>query len=384
MVSPNGIVIPLIGKHQPQWPLAGVDRKEAVMKSFEYDYLKETNPTHSLVMSMRTIGEFKGRQALYARQSPELLETLRRAAMVQSAESSNRIEGIVVRPGRVGALVEGRSRPVDRPEQEVAGYRDALAAIHAGHSKMRLSSHLIRDLHAMIHRYTPEKGGKWKQKDNAIWETFPDGKRTIRFQPVSALATPKAIDRLVDLYTRAVDGGVADPLLLVASFVFDFEYIHPFMDGNGRVGRLLALFLLYESGYEVGRFVSLERIVEQSKETYYEALLKSSKGWHEADHNLLPWWEYFLGMLTAAYREFEARVGGISAARGAKRAMVENTIMRIPGRFRFEDLLKSCPGISYPTLKRTLAGLQRRRIIKCLGKGRNAEWERTITAQKRG
>lgn len=326
---------------------------------------------------MRAVGEFRGRQGLYTEQFPEVLETLRRVAIIQSTESSNRIEGITVLPGRVADLVAGKSKPRDRSEQEVAGYRDVLAAIHVNHSRLRLSADLILGWHRTMYHYTGEKGGRWKSKDNAITEIRPDGRQVVRFRPASALAAPKLMDRLVRLFNEALAEAKTDPLLLIASFIMDFECIHPFTDGNGRIGRLLTLLLLYQSGYEVGRYISLERIVEESKETYYEVLLRSSRNWHEGGHDLRPWWEYFVGMLTAAYKEFEARVGTLTSARGAKREMVQNTIQQLPARFCLRDLQRACPGVSYPTLKRTLADLKREGRLRCLGKGRDAEWERT-------
>ena len=346
------------------------------MRSFEHGYYLETPLSHELLMAVRAVGEFCGRQRLYAEQSPEVLATLKRAAMVQSVESSNRIEGITVAPGRIDGLVAKKSKPRDRSEQEVAGYRDVLAAIHVNHARMRLSANLILDWHRTLYRYTKERGGKWKAKDNAILEVQPDGRQVVRFKPVTALATPKFMERNVKLFNEAMAEQKTDPLLLIATFVFDFECIHPFTDGNGRIGRLLTLLLLYQAGYEVGRYISLERIVEDSKETYYETLHKSSQGWHEGRHDLRPWWNYILGMLTAAYKEFEGRVGSITSARGAKREMVQNAIRRLPDRFRIGDLQRSCPGVSYPTLKRALSDLKRQRKIRCLGKGRDAEWER--------
>lgn len=346
------------------------------MKSFEHGYLMDTPLGHALGKALRVLGEYRGRQDLYADQSPEVLDTLRQTAMIQSAESSNRIEGITVAPDRLAPLVTGKVKPHDRSEQEVSGYRDVLAEIHTNYSRMKLTTGLILDWHRRLYRYTPEKGGQWKDKDNAILEMKPGGKAAIRFKPVSALATPKSMEKLLEQYQRALDEGKVDGLLLVASFILDFECIHPFMDGNGRMGRLLTLLLLYQQGYEVGRYISLERIVEQSKETYYDALLKSSKNWHEAGHDLKPWWEYFLGMMTAAYDEFEARMGTITKAKGAKREMVENVILRLPNRFQFGDLQKACPGVSYPTLKRALADLKAKGRVRCLGKGRDALWER--------
>lgn len=346
------------------------------MRSFEHGYLLETPISHSLIIAMRTLGEYKGRQALHREQSPEVLETLRQAAMVQSAESSNRIEGVTIAPDRIEPLVRGRTKPRNRSEQEVAGYRDVLAEIHANHSSLRLSTALIRRWHRALYRYTGERGGEWKAKDNVIWEVRPDGRQVVRFKPVSALAAPKFMERLIALYEEAAGEGKADPLLLLAAFALDFECIHPFTDGNGRIGRLLTLLLLYQSGYDVGRYIGLERIVEESKETHYEALFKSSQGWHQAQQDLRPWWNYFLGTLTAAYKEFEGRVGAITSARGAKREMVRRAIDRLPERFSIRDLQRACPGVSRPTLKRALAELQRERRLTCLGRGPSAQWER--------
>ncbi|MBI3097940.1 MAG: Fic family protein [Planctomycetes bacterium] len=346
------------------------------MKSFEHGYVQDTLVSHSLLKAIHALGRFQGRQALYLEQFPEVLETLRRVAMVQSAESSNRIEGITVSPDRLEPLITRKTRPKDRSEQEVAGYRDVLSDIHTHHGSMQLSTKLIHDWHRTMLRHTEVKGGAWKEKDNAIFEVRPDGKRVVRFRPVSALATAEYMERLVGLFQEALDEGQVEPLLLIATFVLDFECVHPFMDGNGRIGRLLALLLLYQGDYEVGRYISLERIVEESKETYYEALHKSSQGWHEARHDLRPWWNYFLGMLTAAYKDFEARVGSLTSARGAKREMVENAILRFPGRFRFGDLQRTCPGVSYPTLRRALSDLRRKGKLRCLGMGRDAQWER--------
>jgi len=346
------------------------------MRSFEHDYFLEAPISHPLLSSVRALGEFHGREQLYMGQSPEVLETLRRAAMVQSVESSNRIEGITVEPGRIEGLVAKRSRPHDRSEQEVAGYRDVLASIHDNNERLKLSSRLILDWHSGLYRYTRERGGKWKANDNAILEVQPDGRQVIRFKPVSALHTPKFMDRLLQHFNAALAESKTDPLLLVATFVLDFECIHPFTDGNGRIGRLLTLLLLYQAGYGVGRYISLERIVEESKETYYEALHKSSQGWHDGGHDLRPWWNYFLGILTAAYKEFESRVGTITSARGAKRKMVRAAIQNLPARFTVGDLRRACPGVSYPTLQRALADLSKEKKIRCIRRGPDAQWER--------
>jgi Fic family protein len=347
------------------------------MKSFEFDYFLDTPLNHEILKTVRVIGEYRGRECLYKNQTPEVLESLRKAAIIQSAESSNRIEGIVVAPGRIDSLILKKSKPVDRPEQDVAGYRDVLSSIHAHPARYDLSLATICDFHRQMYRYTGEKAGHWKQKDNSIFEIRKDGKQVVRFQPVSALKTAEYMTALCALFKKAKDSDKTDPLFLIASFIFDFECVHPFMDGNGRVGRLLTLLLLYQSGYEVGRYISLERIIEDSKETYYDALYKSSQGWHKGEHDLRPWWNYFQGMLIAAYKEFESRVGTITKAKGAKREMVENAILRLPTRFRMADIQRACPTVSYPTLKRALSDLSKAKKIRSLGKGRDAEWERT-------
>lgn len=346
------------------------------MRSFEHDYLLEQPISQNLLMTVRTIGEHRGRQSLYQEQAPEVLETLKRVAMVQSVESSNRIEGITVAAERLEAIVVKKTTPKGRSEQEVAGYRDVLADIHAKANRMELSPELILRFHRQMYAHTPERGGQWKEKDNAILEVRPNGRQVVRFRPVSALVTPEFIKKLCSFYQRAMDERQAEPLLIIASFIFDFECIHPFMDGNGRIGRLLTLLLLYQAGYEVGRYISLERLIEESKETYYEVLLKSSHGWHEAKHDLRPWWNYFLGTIIAAYREFEDHVRTITTARGAKREMVRQAVERLPHEFTAKELRRACPGVSPDTVRVVLRELQKEKLLICTGHGPGALWRK--------
>ena len=346
------------------------------MKSFEHGYLHEMMISHGLLSNIGLLGRFRGREALYVRQSPEVLDTLRRVAMVQSVESSNRIEGVTVAAGRIDPLVLKKAKPKDRAEQEISGYRDVLAQIHADPDRLKLSTALIRGFHRHMYQYADEKSGHWKTKDNVILEMRADGSRAVRFRPVSAIATPKYMQRLVELHAQELAAAKIDPLLLAAAFVLDFECIHPFADGNGRVGRLLTLLLLYQCGYGVGRYVSLERIVERSKETYYEVLHRSSQGWHQGRHDLRPWVEYFIGVLIAAYNDFEARVGTISSAKGAKRTLVKNAIAHLMPRFTIGELARVCKGISRKTLARALRDLQAEGAVRCLGRGPDAQWER--------
>ena len=213
--------------------------------------------------------------------------------------------------------------------------------------------------------------------DNEISETRADGTKVIRFRPVPAHRTPDAMERLHILFKEKLDRGEIDPLLIIPTYVFDFLCIHPFTDGNGRMARLLTLLLLYQTGFEVGRYISLEHLVEKQREGYYDALYNSSQGWHQSAHSLLPWWEYFLGvMLLGAYHEFEFRTGELTNAHGAKTEMVLSAIEKLPPQFRYADLARACPNVSRPTIKRVLGKLRDKGKIECVKPGRDAVWEK--------
>jgi Fic family protein len=350
------------------------------MHSFADGFLTTQMPTHGMVRSIALIAEHKGHEELFRRQSPQVLETLRRAAVISSTEASNRIEGIVASRRRIEQLVEGSSEPRDRPEQEIAGYRDVLSTIHDHRSDIPLTSGTVLQLHRDLFQFSPQPGGRWKTVDNEIVERLPDGGVRLRFQPVPAFETPAAMDALHAGFATAWERGEIDRLLLVAAYVLDFLCIHPFLDGNGRMARLLTLLLLYRAGFGVGRFISLEQIVERSRESYYEALAGSSYGWHRGAHSLRPWWEYFLGVMLAAYRDFERRVGETAAPRGAKRELVMRVVRRLGTRFRYGDVAAACPGVSRPTIYRALKDLAATGEVRCLGTGRGAEWERVERA----
>ncbi len=346
------------------------------MKSFEYDYYFDQPISQKFLVAVRTIGEYKGKETLFKDQFPEVLKTLQLAAIIQSTESSNRIEGIVVPEKRIRMIVTQNIKPQNRPEEEVAGYKDILNDIHTNAGKYKLTPQLILKWIKQLYRYTPEKVDGYKKDDNAILQILPNGKTVVRFRPVSAKATPKAIEKLCEQFIKSISQNKVEPLLAVASFILDFECIHPFKDGNGRIGRLLNLLLLYHIGYQVGRYISLERIIEESKEAYYDALYKSSHKWHEGEHDLIPWWNYSLSTLIAAYKEFEQRVGKITTIKGAKKEMVFTAIEKLPDEFSFSDVLRACPGISFSTLKRSLQQLRRENIIRTVGKGRDAKYRK--------
>lgn len=346
-------------------------------KSFENSVLARQALNQGLLQSARLVGEYRGKEALFKQQSPQVLQALRESAVVQSTESSNRIEGVVAPPQRIRDLVAKRTQPANRSEQEIAGYRDVLNTVHTNFADMPLTSNLVLQLHRDLFQFVPAGGGRWKATDNDITESRADGTTVVRFKPLAAHLTPDAMTRLHDAYREKLDAGTVEPLLLVSAYVLDFLCIHPFADGNGRMARLLSLLLLYQAGYEVGRYISLEGVIEQTKEGYYDSLYASSQGWHEAQHSLVPWWEYFVGvMLVKAYRQFEERVGVTTARRGAKRDMIRDAVSRLPNRFRYADLERALPAVSRPTIARALRELRAEGAIRCLNPGRDATWEK--------
>ena len=249
--------------------------------SFGPGHLEQTTVPMSTVRSIGFLGEYKGKQRLFEKQSPQVLSALREVARVQSIESSNRIEGVTAASGRVAALAAEKTTPRDRSEQEIAGYRDVLSTVHVNALGMGVSTGLILQLHRDLYQFSPTSGGGWKSTANDIVDVLPDGTHRLRFSPVAPHLVDTAMDDLVAGYHTVVSGGQVDSLIAVPAFVLDFLCIHPFSDGNGRMSRVLNLLLLYQAGYDVGRYISLEKVIEDSKETYYEALEASSKGWHE-------------------------------------------------------------------------------------------------------
>ena len=347
------------------------------MKSFEIDFLEKQLIPHPLLRTIRLLGEYRGKEALFKQQTPQVLESLRQVAIIQSTESSNRIEGIEASPERIKKIVERKTTPKNRSEQEIAGYRDALATIHSNHANMPFTPNIVLQLHRDLYQFVPRQGGHWKMLDNEITETRSDGTRFIRFKPLPAHQTPEAMERLHTLFNEQWNREEVDQLLLIPMYILDFLCIHPFTDGNGRMARLLTLLLLYHAGFEVGRYISLEHLIEKQKEGYYDALYKSSQGWHDSTHTLRPWWEYFLGvMLLGSYREFEQRTGELTTAHGAKTEMVMTAIEKLPSNFRYADLAKTCPGVSRPTIKRVLGQLSQEGKVKCTRPGRDAIWEK--------
>lgn len=322
------------------------------------------------------LGEARGKQELFTRQSPQKLKVLREHALIESAVSSNRIEGVVADQARIATIVFGKSHLQDRNEEEIRGYRDALKLIHERGSRLPVSERTIRLLHRLT-RGGVGDAGKYKRQDSDIIERFPDGRQRVRFETVPAEKTPAFMREMSKLWQESLRQRQIHPLIVMAGMNLDFLCIHPFRDGNGRVSRLLLLLQCYHLGLEVGRYISLERVIEENKDRYYETLEQSSQGWHEGRHDPWPFINYVLFVHKAAYREFEERVGQIASPRGAKSEMALAAIRAQTGAFRLVDVERACPGVGREWIRKLLADLRESGKVTCEGRGPAARWHYT-------
>jgi Fic family protein len=345
------------------------------MMSFRGRRLRDLAVPTATVWLLTDLAEARGRQELYTRQSPQVLKALREAALVQSAESSNRIEGVTVDPARLRPLVLGNARPRDRSEEEVQAYRHALELLHTQAADLPITPETIRLLHRTCQAGAGDAGA-WKRSANDIVELREGQPPRVRFRPVGPVETPAAMDELCRAYRNEIDQGVAQPLIVAGALAFDFLCVHSFRDGNGRVSRLLTLLVVYHLGYEVGRYISLEKLVEDSREEYYEALARSSVGWHEGQHDLYPWLNYWLTIVRRAYRVFEERAGQVKAPRGAKRQLIEAAIGSRSGSFKLTDIEAACPGVSREMIRKVLKEWRDAGRISVRGHGPGARWEK--------
>lgn len=324
---------------------------------------------------LNDLGQAIGKQTLFMKQSPQRLKALREHAIIESAVSSNRIEGVEVDQKRIGTILFGRPNLRDRSEEELRGYREALDLIHSEGAKLPISQRTIRRLHQLA-RGEIGDAGKYKERDGDIIERFADGTQRIRFKPTSAARTPAAMTELMDAWSQALKEKWAPPLIVMVAFNLDLLCIHPFRDGNGRVSRLILLSQCYHLGLEVGRYISLERLIEQNKERYYETLESCSRGWHEGKHDPWPFINHILFILKTAYGEFEQRVEETAEPKGAKAELVRNAVGRQIGEFRLADIERACPGVGREWIRRVMAEMREAGELRCKGRGPAARWRR--------
>jgi Fic family protein len=322
------------------------------------------------------VAQALGKQELFTKQAPQKLKALREHALIESAVSSNRIEGVEVEQKRIGTVVFGKAAVRDRDEEEVRGYRKALDIIHAKGKALPITEATMRKLHSLSRGGLGDAGG-YKQSENDIIEVHPGGRREVRFRTVRAKETAKCMAELMERWRQVQVERTAPPLIALGALNLDFLCIHPFRDGNGRASRLLLLQSCYHAGLEVGRYISLERLIEQNKERYYEVLKLSSDGWHQGKHNPWHYINYLLYTLKDAYAEFERRAGDMKMPRGEKQGLVMRAIERAMDPFTVTDLQRECPGVSLDMIRHVLKQMRDKGHVECLGRGRNANWRKT-------
>ncbi len=346
------------------------------VSQFEYSRQLRALMTPEVMAAIGDMREHRGKQELYAAMRPDILENLVETAKIQSTDASNKIENVSTSGKRLRELMVGKAEPKNRDEREIAGYRYVLDMIHESHDAILVTPGVILQLHRDLYRFSGDSfAGQWKDADNVIAERAEDGKPVARFRPTSAAATPAAIERICEEHRLRLEEGVYDPLLVSLLFVFDFVSIHPFNDGNGRMSRLLTLLLLYRCGYTVGKYVSVEREIERTKETYYEALAASSAGWQDGENDYVPFVTYMLGVMTACYKELDRRFARLSAP-GGNEEMLRAYFERLVGTATKYDIMAANPLMGKRTIERILKKLQDEGTVEKVGAARATAYRR--------
>jgi len=347
------------------------------MNSFHQGFLEKQAISQQLLQTVRLIGEYKGKQELFKQRAPQIIKALRQGAIIQSAESSNRIEGITVPLERIEKLVSGKTTPQDRSDREIAGYGEVLNTIYSSHFNIPFTPNVVLEMYQKLYKQDSDIAKGWKTVDNKNSATDVGVNKVASFSSTPPCETPAAMERLHDRFNYFWESGSIEPLLLIPTYILDFLCVRPFLEGNERMARLLTVLLLYKAGYEVGRFISLERIVENTKESHYDTFYLSSQNWQDSQHSLLPWWEYFLGvMLLSAYRELEERVEYVMPAKGTKTAIVLDEISNLPEEFSIKELQEKCPTVSRDLIRHVLRQQRNAGNLVCLGRGVKARWRK--------
>ena len=349
------------------------------MRTFDYSNLADRTWDNEIVSYLTQIHEYKGKQDLYIRQKPVELERLIKIARIQSTEASNRIEGIVTTNARLKQLVANKTTPRNRDEKEILGYQNALNIVHESYEHIAISPNYILQLHGEMLKHTAfSYGGKFKTTANEIAKTLPDGTKEVIFSPLELYETPEAVASLCEAFKNELSKGIVDPLIVIACFILDFLWIHPFNDGNGRMSRLLTLLLLYKCGYTVGQYISIEKAIAETKESYYDTLALSDYRWHEAKNDPKEFIKYMLGVILSCYREFENRVGFAwqTGAKSTSYDIVKQYAHSKIGTFTKQDALIACPSLGSSSVEAALKKLVSDDTIERLGSGRKTHYVR--------
>ena len=341
------------------------------MKIFNYSVIRERKWDSDILGLIAAIYKEAGKQELYLKQRPDELEKLVEVAKIQSTEASNAIEGIVTTSTRLKQLVEEKTTPRNRNEQEIAGYCDVLNIIHENFDVIPITRNYILQLHKMLYSHMNNPlAGQTKNVQNYISATYPDGHTEILFTPLAPFETPEALDRICEGYNRVIGNMELEPLIAIPVFIHDFLCIHPFNDGNGRMSRLLTTLLLYRSGFYVGKYISLEAKIAKNKDLYYDALARSQDGWHEGAEDVVPFIKYILGIILAAYKDFEDRFALVETKLPAVEVVRRATLQKI-GRFKKQDIRELCPSLSISSIEGGLRKLVASGELMRESKGKN-------------
>ena len=341
------------------------------MRVFNYSNIKNQKWDSDVLGLLAAIYKYSGKQELYLKQRPEELEKLVEIAKIQSTEASNAIEGIVTTNIRIRQLVEEKTAPKSRDEQEIAGYRDVLNIIHENFDAIPISRNYILQLYKILYSHMNNPlAGQTKPVQNYISATYPDGHSETLFTPLPPYETPEALDKICEEYNRVIGNMELEPLIAVPIFIHDFLCIHPFNDGNGRMSRLLTTLLLYQNGFYVGKYISLEAKIAKNKDLYYDALAASQDGWHEGTDDPVPFIKYLLGTILAAYKDFEDRFALVETKRSALDTVRLATQNKI-GRFTKQDIREQCPSLSISSIESALRNMVASGELKREGTGKN-------------
>ncbi len=346
------------------------------MRNFDYAEINRQKWDSEVLGLVAAIYKETGKQEMYLKQRPEELEKLVEIAKIQSTEASNAIEGIVTTDTRIRQLVEQKTTPKNRSEQEIAGYRDVLSVIHENFDAIPITRNYILQLHKILYSYTNNPiAGQFKNVQNYISATYPDGHTEILFTPLAPYETPFALDRLCEEYNRVIGNLELEPLIAIPIFIHDFLCIHPFNDGNGRMSRLLTTLFLYRSGFYVGRYVSLEAKIAKNKDLYYDALGASQRGWHEGKDDPVPFIKYLLGTILAAYKDMADRFAIVEEKKSALETVRLATQYKI-GRFTKQDIRELCPVLSLSSVEGALRKMVASGELRREGSGKNTFYVR--------
>ena len=346
------------------------------MHVFDYRFLKDAIPANLAGLS-DILYDLRARDQMRRSSNSSVFQNLRKSAIVESVESSNAIEGIVTTGARIREIVQNNAAPHTHDEHEIFGYKNALQEIYDDDFSEDLSEELVCHFHRLLLEATsPEEAGVYKKENNWIQERSPEGRISVRFIPTKAKDTREAMEQWVLAYHEARQESGISKLFLVGCVIVDFLCIHPFTDGNGRVSRILTTMLLQQNGFDIGRYISLERKINEYKAGYYDALKQASEGWHENKNDYTPFMIFLSQILYACYKDLDMKFIRNSTSQIPKSKQVEALLLQTFVPVSKEEILHRLPDISVTTVERVLGRMVKEGTIEKIGTYRNARYKK--------